>query len=90
FLVLSGSVLKIFFDYALVLFSINCITPVLINPAYQGKGIGKELVRLLSQKYKEYLRIVLIAYEKETEFYRRCGFEVGVEKVPMFITSLWT
>ncbi|MDH7525901.1 MAG: hypothetical protein QHH10_11375, partial [Peptococcaceae bacterium] len=24
----SGSVLKIFFDYALVLFSINCITPV--------------------------------------------------------------
>lgn len=63
---------------------------LLINPAYQGKGIGKELVRLLSQKYKEYLRIVLIAYEKETEFYRRCGFEVGVEKVPMFITSLWT
>jgi len=61
----------------------------LINPAYQGKGIGKELVRLISKKYKHYLRIVLIAYKNEIGFYQSCGFETGTESTPMFITSLW-
>ena len=63
---------------------------LLVDPDYQGKGVGKELVRLISEKYKDYLRIVLIAYDKEIEFYKHCGFEVGEEKTPMFITSLWT
>ena len=63
---------------------------LLVDPAYQGKGVGKELVRLVSEKYKDYLRIVLIAYDKEIGFYQNCGFEVGKEKTPMFITSLWT
>lgn len=61
---------------------------LLVNPAYQGKGIGKELVRLLSDKYKNYLCIVLIAYDKEVGFYKNCGFSVGEEKTPLFITSL--
>jgi len=63
---------------------------LLINPGYQGKGIGRKLVHLVREKYKDYLRIVLIAYDKEIEFYRHCGFEQGTEKSPMFITSLWT
>ena len=63
---------------------------LLINPAYQGKGIGKELVRLITERYKDYLRIVIIAYDEERGFYEHCGFEVGKEKSPMFITSLWT
>ena len=63
---------------------------LLVDPAYQGKGIGKELVRLISERYKDYLRIVLVAYDKEIGFYENCGFEVGKEATPMFITSLWT
>ena len=63
---------------------------LLINPAYQGKGIGKELVRLITERYEDYLRIVIVAYDKEIGFYEHCGFEVGEEKSPMFITSLWT
>ncbi|MDR0508744.1 MAG: GNAT family N-acetyltransferase [Candidatus Methanoplasma sp.] len=63
---------------------------LLVDPAYQSKGIGKELVRLISEKYKSYLRIVLIAYDSQADFYKKCGFEVGSEKTPMFITSLWT
>ena len=63
---------------------------LLINPMYQGRGIGKELVRLITDTYKDFLRIVLIAYSKEVTFYSNCGFETGEEKTPMFLTSLWT
>jgi ribosomal protein S18 acetylase RimI-like enzyme len=63
---------------------------LLIMPEYQHIGIGKKLVKMVSENYKDYLRIVLIAYEKEIEFYKHCGFEVGEEKTPMFITTLWT
>ena len=63
---------------------------LLINPKYQGKGIGKELVQMLTEKYKDYLRIIVVAYENEIEFYNKCGFVVGEDKSPMFITSLWT
>ncbi|MDR1505138.1 MAG: GNAT family N-acetyltransferase [Prevotella sp.] len=63
---------------------------LLVNPEYQAKGIGKELVRKTTNHYNEYLRIILIAYDKETGFYKNFGFEVGEDKTPMFITSLWT
>ena len=63
---------------------------LLVNPEYQGRGIGKELVRLVTEKYKDYLRIILIAYDKEIGFYEHCGYKVGENKTPMFITSLWT
>lgn len=63
---------------------------LLINPNYHNKGIGKELINMIKIRYEEYLRIVLIAYEKETGFYENCGFKIGEEKIPMFITSLWT
>ena len=63
---------------------------LLIRPEYQGMGIGKELVRMTAEKYKDYLRTVLIAVEEEVAFYKHCGFEVGEGKVAMQITSLWT
>ena len=63
---------------------------LLITPEYQHIGIGENLVKLVAEKYKDYLRIILIAYDKEIGFYEHCGFTVGEEKVPMFITSLWT
>ena len=63
---------------------------LLIKPEFQGKGIGKSLVTYIRSKYKDYLRIVLIAYENETPFYMNLGFEIGDKKTPMFITSLWT
>jgi len=63
---------------------------LLVKPAYQGKGIGKELVERVQEHYKSYLRIILVAYDKETGFYQHCGFKIGEDKTPMFITSLWT
>jgi GNAT superfamily N-acetyltransferase len=63
---------------------------LLVNPKYQGKGIGRELLRLIYEKYKDYLRIVLVAHDDAIEFYKKCGLTLGEGKSPMFITSLWT
>ena len=40
--------------------------------------------------YKDYLRIVVVAYDKEMDFYAHCGFKKATDASPMFITSLWT
>lgn len=63
---------------------------LLVDPAYQGQGIGKELIRLISDRYQDYLRIVLISYGDEVGFYEECGFKPGKDGVPMYVTSLWT
>ena len=58
---------------------------LLVNPEYQGKGIGKELLRLITNKYNDYLRIVLVADDKETGFYQNIGFELAKGTSAMFI-----
>ena len=63
---------------------------LLVDPEYQGKGIGKTLTEMVKEHYKDYLRIALIAYDKELAFYEKCGFEKSEDSSPMFITSLWT
>lgn len=63
---------------------------LLVDPEYQGKTIGRTLVNMVKEKYKEYLRIVLVAYDDALPFYEACGFEKGKDSSPMFITSLWT
>ena len=63
---------------------------LLVRPEYQGKGIGMQLIDKVKEKYKNYLRIVLVAYDKECGFYEHCGFTKGKDETPMFITSLWT
>lgn len=63
---------------------------LLVNPEYQGQHIGRELVRMVKEKYSDYLRIVVVAYNSELTFYENCGFKKLEESSPMFITSLWT
>ena len=63
---------------------------LVVVPEYQNYGIGKQLLNMVKEEYKDYLRILLIAYDKEVSFYERYGFEAGEKKTPMFITSLWT
>jgi len=63
---------------------------LLVRPEYQGKGIGEQLIERTKEKYKDYLRIVLVAYDKECGFYEHCGFKKGEDETPMFITTLWT
>ena len=63
---------------------------LLVRPEYQGKGIGKILVDKVHEIYKDYLRIVVVAYNEELAFYEHCGFKKADDASPMFITSLWT
>ena len=63
---------------------------LLVNPKYHGNGIGRTLVGMMKEQYKDYLRVAVIAYDKEVHFYENCGFEKSNDASPMFITSLWT
>ena len=63
---------------------------VLVDPDHQGMGIGGHLIGMLKERYSDYLRIVLIAYDTELGFYEHMGFERGKDESPCFITSLWT
>jgi len=63
---------------------------LLVDPEYHGKTIGRTLVKMVKQKYKDFLRIAVIAYNDEMLFYENCGFVKSQAASPMFITSLWT
>ena len=63
---------------------------LLVDQEYQGQHIGKTLLEMAKEHYKDYLRIVLNAYNDKIAFYRSMGFKEGEGETPMFITSLWT
>ena len=63
---------------------------LLVRPEYQGQSIGMELVERVKEIYKNYLRVVVVAYNEELAFYEHCGFKKADDASAMFITSLWT
>ena len=63
---------------------------LLVNPEYHGRTIGRTLVDMVKERYKDYLRIAVIGYDNEARFYEQCGFVKSTDSSPMFITSLWT
>ncbi len=63
---------------------------LLVDPDHHGQKIGRTLVNMVKEKYRDFLRLVVIAYDKELKFYENCGFTKSEVSTPMFITSLWT
>lgn len=63
---------------------------LLVDPEYQNLGIGRQLVEMVKNKYKDYLRIAIISYNDGIRFYESCGFKKTDHACPMYITELWT
>ncbi|MDO4863545.1 MAG: GNAT family N-acetyltransferase [Ruminococcus sp.] len=63
---------------------------LLVDPEYHGQTVGRTLVDMIKEHYRDYLRIAVIAYNDELHFYENCGFSRADDASPMFITSLWT
>ena len=42
---------------------------LLVDPDYHGNTIGRTLVGMMKEHYKDYLRVAVIAYDKEVHFY---------------------
>ena len=63
---------------------------LLVDPEYHGNSVGRTLVEMVKEHYKDYLRICVIAYDTAVHFYENCGFEISEGASPMCITSLWT
>jgi GNAT superfamily N-acetyltransferase len=47
---------------------------LLVDPDYQGLGIGTELVKMLTKKYEGFHMQMLVADNEAISFYEKCGF----------------
>ena len=61
-----------------------------VRPEYQGQGIGKQIVNMIKEKYRDYLRVVLAAENDKIGFYEPRSFKKAPAATAMFITDLWT
>ena len=61
---------------------------LLVDPEYQGYGIGRRLVEMTKEKYSDYLKIVLVAYGNGVRFYENCGFHTAHDSVAMYLSKL--
>jgi GNAT superfamily N-acetyltransferase len=73
---LSDGFLTVYFHY------------MLINPNYQSKGIGKEIMNIMLDRYKGCKTKVLISYPHAVGFYNKLGFNTEDGATPMFISEL--
>ena len=63
--------------------TIDCL---LVNPAYQGKGIASALLKHLLNEYSDFLYIDVVPDEKKNvSFYEKHGFEIMKEGTPLQI-----
>ncbi len=57
---------------------------VLVDPAYQGRGIAGAMLRMVLEKYRDYLYIEIMPEEsKNAAFYQRFGFQLMEDGVAM-------
>ncbi|REB08092.1 N-acetyltransferase [Sporosarcina sp. BI001-red] len=60
---------------------------VLTDPDYQGQGVGKEIMKMMLEKYHDMHTKVLVSYPKAVGFYESLGFEPEETSTPMYVFS---
>jgi GNAT superfamily N-acetyltransferase len=58
---------------------------LLVNPDYQGQGIGKQIMAILQQKYAAMHMQILVAEHEAIAFYEKCGFTQAGHTQSMWI-----
>ena len=60
---------------------------MLVDPKYQGQGIGKEMMCALQEKYKGFHQQMLTADSEAIAFYKSLGFEKAGKTEAMWVYS---
>ena len=58
---------------------------LLVHPEYQGKGIGRMIVKKMQEKYGDFHQQTLVADGEAVDFYKKCGFERAGKTEPLWI-----
>jgi ribosomal protein S18 acetylase RimI-like enzyme len=58
---------------------------LLVHPEFQRQGVGRELMRVLMEKYAGFHQMMLTADGDAVEFYRSMGFERAGRTEPMWV-----
>lgn len=58
---------------------------LLVDPNFQGLGVGRKMMDLMQSKYKNFHQQMLTADGESVEFYRVLGFERAGKTEPMWV-----
>ncbi|SON52957.1 GNAT family N-acetyltransferase [Vibrio tapetis] len=58
---------------------------LLVDPNFQGLGVGRKMMELMQSKYKNFHQQMLTADGESVEFYRALGFERAGKTEPMWV-----
>jgi len=58
---------------------------LLVLPEYRRRGIGKQIMKMLIARYKDFHQHIIMADSQALNFYRKCGFERAGKTESMWI-----
>ena len=58
---------------------------LLVLPEFQRRGIGRQLMKRLMNRYRGFHQHILIAEAKAVSFYRKCGFKRAGKTTSMWV-----